>query len=58
MKELMEHLVKIIEDNSNRFNFEWQAGHNIEIYDKEEQIGYVLKAEEIIYGEDGLATNL
>ena len=48
--ELLDHLTEIIEQNDERFSFEWLVGgeHAImEIFDKEKEIGYVVKIEPI-----------
>lgn len=59
--ELVDHLIRIIEQNNERFSFEWSVGgeHNtMEIFDKEKKIGYVVKIEPIKYDENGEAVNL
>ena len=59
--ELLDHLRRIIEQNDERFSFEWLVGGEhatMEIYDKEKEIGYAVKIEPIEYGENGEATNL
>ena len=59
--ELLDHLVKIIEQNDDRFSFEWLVGGEhaiIEIFDKEKEIGYAVKIEPIEYDENGEAVNL
>ena len=59
--ELLDHLVKIIEDNDDRFSFEFASGgENItmEIYDKLRDIGYVAKIEQIEYDENDEPINL
>lgn len=48
--ELLNHLIKIIEENS-------EVG-KMEIFDKEKGIGYVVKLEPIEYDENGGAVNL
>ena len=48
--ELLDHLTEIIEQNDERFSFEWLVGgeHAImEIFDKEKEIGYVVNIEPI-----------
>ena len=48
--ELLDHLIKIVEKNSERFSFEWATGGetaNMEIYDKEKKIGYMVSIEPI-----------
>jgi hypothetical protein len=59
--ELLDHLIKIVEENSERFSFEWATGGEVgkmEIFDKEKEIGYVVKLEPIEYNENGEAVNL
>lgn len=59
--ELVDHLVKLIEDNDERFSFEFAAGGEsmvMEICDKEKKIGYAIKIEPIEYDEKGNAVNL
>ena len=58
--ELLAHLVKIIEQNDDRFSFEWATGGEkivMEIFDKEKEIGYAVKIEPIEY-ENGEVVNL
>lgn len=59
--ELLDHIRRIIEQNSERFSFEWLVGGEhatMEIFDKEKEIGYVVKIEPIEYDENGEAVNL
>ena len=59
--ELLDHLIKIIEQNDARFSFEWLVGGEyatMEIFDKEKEIGYAVKIEPIEYDENGEAVNL
>lgn len=59
--ELLDHLVKIISDNDERFSFEFASGGEtitMEIYDKEKEIGYAVHIAPIKYDEDGNAINL
>ena len=59
--ELLDHLRRIIEQNDERFPFEWLVGgeHAImEIFDKEKEIGYAVKIEPIEYDENVEAVNL
>lgn len=59
--ELLDHLVKIIEQNDTRFSFEFASGGGkavMEIFDKEKKIGYAVKIEPIEYDENGEAMNL
>ena len=59
--ELAEYLIKNIEQNNERFSFEWLVGGEhgrMEIFDKEKEIGYAVKIEPIEYDENGEAVNL
>lgn len=59
--ELSDHLRRIIEQNDERFSFEWLVGGEhatMEIFDKEKEIGYAVKIEPIEYDENGEAMNL
>ena len=59
--ELLDHLMKIIEQNDARFSFEFASGGEhaaMEIFDKEKKIGYAVKIEPIEYDENGEALNL
>ena len=59
--ELLDHLIKIIEQNDARFSFEFASGGEkavMEIFDKEKKIGYAVKIEPIEYDENGEAMNL
>ena len=62
IEALLDHLIKIVEDNDERFSFEWgSCGINkakMEIFDKENKIGYIVKIEPIIYDDNGDAVNL
>ena len=59
--ELLDHLMRIIEQNDAKFSFEFASGGEkavMEIFDKEKGIGYAVKIEPIEYGKDGEAVNL
>ena len=59
--ELLDHLMKIIEQNDARFSFEFASGGEhatMEILDKEKKIGYAVKIEPIEYNENGEVMNL
>ena len=59
--ELADHLRRIIEQNDDRYSFEWLVGGEhatMEIFDKEKEIGYAVKIEPIEYDENGEAVNL
>lgn len=59
--ELLDRLIRIIEQNDTRFSFEFASGGEkavMEIFDKEKKIGYAVKIEPIEYDENGEAVNL
>lgn len=59
--ELLDHFMKIIEQNDSRFSFEFASGGEkavMEIFDKEKKIGYAVKIDPIEYDENGEAMNL
>ena len=59
--ELADHLRRVIEQNNDRYSFEWLVGGEhatMEIFDKEKEIGYAIKIEPIEYDENGEAVNL
>ena len=59
--ELLNHLTEIIEQNDERFSFEWSVGGEhatMEIFDKEKEIGYVVNIEPIKYDKNGKAINI
>ena len=59
--ELLDHLMKIIEQNDARFSFEFALGGEhatMEIFDKEKEIGYAVKIEPIEYDKSREALNL
>ena len=50
--ELLDYLIRIIEQNEARFSFEFASGGEkavMEIFDKEKEIGYAVKIEPIEY---------
>lgn len=59
---LLDHLIEIVEDNDERFSFEWgSCGINkakMEIFDKENKVGYIVKIEPIIYDDNGEPVNI
>lgn len=60
-EELLDHLIEIIENNDSRFSLEWAVGGEsitMEIYDKQKDIGYVAKIEQIEYDENDEPINL
>lgn len=62
MEELSDHLIEIVEQNDERFSFEYGVCHpeqaKIEIFDKEKKIGYIVKIEPIEYDENGEPVNI
>lgn len=59
--ELLDHLTNIIEQNDDRFSFEFATGGEhavMEVFDKEKKIGYAVKIEPIEYDENGEPKNL
>lgn len=62
MEELSDHLIEIVEQNDERFSFECGVCHpeqaKIEIFDKEKEIGYIVKIEPIEYDENGEPVNI
>ena len=59
--ELLDHLIRIIEQDNERFSFEFALGGEkivMEIFDKEKKIGYAVKIEPIEYDENEEAVNL
>ena len=59
--ELLDHFIRIIEQNDARFSFEFASGGEkavMEIFDKKKEIGYAVKIESIEYDENGEAVNL
>lgn len=58
MNALVDHLIKLIELNDSRYSFEWSCGNTMEVFDKEKEVGYVLRVDKIEYDADENATNL
>ena len=59
--ELLDHLIKIIEQNDARFSFEFALGGEhatMGIFDKEKKVDYAVKIEPIEYDENGEAVIL
>lgn len=42
LNELTDHLIKLIESDDKRFSFEFCVNEKMEIYDKENEIGYMV----------------
>lgn len=61
-EEIGDYFSKIVENNSDRFSFEWgfssSANAKMEVYDKEKEVGYIVKIEKIQYDENGEAVNI
>ena len=62
LEELQDHIVNLLESDDKRFSFEWAALNpeqiKMEIYDKEKEIGYIVKVEPIKYDENGDTVNI
>ena len=58
LNELVDYIANLVEENNERFNFEFAIGGTMEIYDKEKDIGYAIHIEPIKYDENGNAINL
>lgn len=59
LNDLMEHLINLIESDDKRYSFEFASSSGtMEIYDKENGIGYAVHIAPIQYDENGNATNL
>lgn len=58
MNDLMSYLINLIESDDSRYSFEWSAGNIMEVYDKDNEIGYKISVEQIEYDENGDALNL
>lgn len=61
-EEIGDYFSEIVENNSDRYSFEWgistSANAKMEIYDKEKEVGYIVKIEKIQYNENGEAVNI
>lgn len=61
-EEIGDYFSEIVENNSDRYSFEWgistSANAKMEIYDKEKEVGYIVKIEKIQYDENGEAVNI
>lgn len=62
MEVLSDHLIEIVARHDERFSFECGVCHpeqaKIEIFDKEKEIGYIVKIEPIEYDENGEPVNI
>lgn len=43
LNEFIDHLIKLIESDDKRFSFEFCISDTMEIYDKEKEIGYIVR---------------
>ncbi len=61
-EDIGDYFSEIVENNSDRYSFEWgistSANAKMEIYDKEKEVGYIVKIEKIQYDENGEAVNI
>lgn len=61
-EEIGDYFSEIVENNSDRYSFEWGISTSVnakmEIYDKEKEVGYIVKIEKIQYDENGEAVNI
>ena len=61
-EEIGDYFSEIVENNSDRYSFEWgiSSSENVkmEVYDKEKEVGYIVKIEKIEYDENGEAVNI
>lgn len=58
LNELVDYIANLVEENNERFNFEFAVGGTMEIYDKEKDIGYAVHIEPIKYDKNGNVVNL
>lgn len=61
-EEIGDYFSEIVENNSDRYSFEWgfssSANAKMEVYDKEKEVGYIVKIEKIEYDKNGEAVNI
>lgn len=61
-EEIGDSFSEIVENNSDRFSFEWgistSANVKMEVYDKEKEVGYIVKIEKIQYDENDEPVNI
>ena len=61
-EEIGDYFSEIVENNSDRYSFEWgvatSANAKMEVYDKEKEVGYIVKIEKIQYGENDEPLNI
>lgn len=53
LNEFVSHLVDLIESDDKRFSFEFAVGGDMEVYDKEKNIGYAIRINRIECDENG-----
>lgn len=61
-EEIGDYFSEIVENNSDRYSFEWgistSANSKMEVYDKKEEVGYIVKIEKIEYDENDEPVNI
>ena len=61
-EEIGDYFSEIVENNSDRYSFEWgistSANSKMEVYDKKEEVGYIVKMEKIDYDENDEPVNI
>lgn len=61
-EEIGDYFSEIVESNSDRYSFEWgsvtSGNAKIGVYDKEKEVGYVVKIEKIQYDENDEPINI
>ena len=61
-EEIGDYFSEIVENNSDRYSFEWgistSANSKMEVYDKKEDVGYIVKIEKIEYDENDEPVNI
>ena len=61
-EEIGDYFSEIVENNSDRFSFEWgsssSANAKMGVYDKEKEVGYIVKIEKVQYDENDEPVNI
>ena len=61
-EEIGDYFSEIIENNSDRYSFEWgastSANAKMEVYDKKKEVGYIVKIEKIECDENDEPVNI
>ena len=61
-EEIGDYFSEIVESNSDRYSFEWGSATSgnakIGVYDKEKEVGYIVKIEKIEYDENDEPVNI